>query len=70
MTTSEKQALNRTIEAGVKASIARALAEHKRLGQSIVIWRDGQVVTVPASEIDLPIEDGNSGNGSHENGCD
>ena len=30
-----------------------AIARHKALGQSIVIWRDGKVVVVPPEEIEL-----------------
>jgi hypothetical protein len=30
-----------------------AVARHKALGQSIVVWRDGKVVVVPAEEIEL-----------------
>ncbi len=38
-------------EAGIKIAIAEALEEHRRMGRSIVIWRDGKVVNVPPSEI-------------------
>jgi ABC-type proline/glycine betaine transport system ATPase subunit len=51
MTQTEKKELQRKIEEGVKASIARALEEHKRMGRSIVVWRDGKVVTIPPEEI-------------------
>jgi hypothetical protein len=30
-----------------------AVARHKALGQSIVIWRDGKVVVVPPEEIEI-----------------
>jgi hypothetical protein len=33
------------------AGVQAALAEHKRLQQSVVIWKDGKVVEVPADEI-------------------
>jgi hypothetical protein len=39
------------VEAGVKAGVAKALAEHKRMGRSIAIWRDGKVVILPPEEI-------------------
>ena len=42
---------HRLIEAGVKEAIALALAKHKRLGESIAIWKDGKVVIVPPEEI-------------------
>ncbi len=37
-------------DAGVKA----ALAEHKRRRQSVVIWKDGQVVELPPEDIPEP----------------
>jgi hypothetical protein len=27
------------------------LWRHKRLGESVIVWRDGKVVTVPAEQI-------------------
>ena len=30
-----------------------AVARHKALGQSIVVWRDGKVVVVPPEEIEI-----------------
>jgi len=33
-----------------------ALRRHKRLGQEIVVWRDGKVVIVPPEEIEVPEE--------------
>jgi hypothetical protein len=51
MSETETKELKQKIEAGVKAAIAVALAEHKRQGHSIAIWRDGAVVIVPPQEI-------------------
>ncbi len=33
------------------AGVQAALAEHKRLQQSVVVWKDGKVVEVPPEEI-------------------
>ena len=30
------------------------MIRHKRLGNPIVVWRDGKVVWVPAEEIQVP----------------
>lgn len=38
----------------LKEAVAEAIAEHKRRGSPIVIWRDGEVVWVPADEIVVP----------------
>lgn len=32
-------------------AVAEAIERHRRLGESIVIWRDGQIVTLTADEI-------------------
>ena len=34
-------------------AVREAIARHKALGQSIVIWRDGKVVIVPPEEIEI-----------------
>jgi hypothetical protein len=32
-------------------AVAEAIERHRRLGESIVIWRDGEIVTLTADEI-------------------
>jgi len=39
------------IEKVLRRAVNHALLRHKRLGNSIAIWKDGEVVTVPAEEI-------------------
>jgi hypothetical protein len=51
MTEKELQNLADKIDAGVKAAIAEAIERHRKLGQSIAIWRDGKVVTLAAADI-------------------
>ncbi len=43
--------LSELIDAGVRAAIADAIERHRRLGESISIWRDGKIVTLTADEI-------------------
>lgn len=43
--------LSSKIDAGVKAAITQAMEKHRKLGQSISIWRDGKVVTLTAEQI-------------------
>lgn len=43
--------LSTQIDAGVKVAIAKAIERHRRLGESISIWQDGQVVTLTAEQI-------------------
>jgi hypothetical protein len=37
--------------------IRQAMAVHKRLGHSVVVWRDGKVVWLPAEEIPVDISE-------------
>ncbi|MBR8838908.1 MAG: hypothetical protein DSM106950_34125 [Stigonema ocellatum SAG 48.90 = DSM 106950] len=43
--------LSTQIDAGVQLAIAKAIERHRRLGESISIWQDGQVVTLTAEQI-------------------
>ncbi len=43
--------LHQKIDRGVKKAIAEAIEKHRKLGQSISIWQDGKVVTIPAEQI-------------------
>ena len=40
-----------TAEAVMRRAVREALLRHKRLGESIAVWSDGQVVIVPPEEI-------------------
>ena len=40
-------------EEAFKKAVANAIAEHKRAGHSIAIWRDGKVVHIPPDQIEL-----------------
>jgi hypothetical protein len=37
----------------VNRAVTAALRRHKARGESIVIWRDGKIVTLTADEIDV-----------------
>ena len=43
--------IHQKIDAGVKAAVANAIERHRKLGESISIWQDGQVVTLTAEQI-------------------
>jgi hypothetical protein len=43
--------LFKKIDLGVRIGAARALAEHKKAGRSIVVWKEGKVVKIPPEEI-------------------
>ena len=40
-------------EEALKKAVARAIADHKRTGDPIVVWRDGKVVKIPAEQIEI-----------------
>lgn len=43
--------LHQKINAGVKLAIAEAIEKHRKLGQSISVWQDGQIITLTANQI-------------------
>lgn len=51
MTKPIPEKLSTQIDAGVKLAIAKAIEKHRRLGESISIWQDNQVVTLTAEQI-------------------
>jgi hypothetical protein len=42
------------VEQALHKAVVQATIRHKRLGNPIVVWRDGQVVWIPAEEIQIP----------------
>jgi hypothetical protein len=51
MSDNPRRQLSTKIDAGVKTAIAEAIERHRKLGQSISIMRDGQVITLTAEQI-------------------
>jgi hypothetical protein len=47
MNVEKKRDLRQKINAGVKAAVASALAEHRRAGRRVAIWQNGRVHIVP-----------------------
>lgn len=45
------------IDDALGRAVEDALRRHKLLGQSIVVWRDGRVVRIPADQIEIPLPD-------------
>ncbi len=43
--------LSSQIDTVVKAAVAEAIEKHRLLGQSISIWKEGEIVTLSAEEI-------------------
>ena len=53
MPAKERGFTNDEIFAAAHRGVTNAIARHKALGQSIVVWRDGRVVTLEPEEIAL-----------------
>lgn len=47
----------REIERVFKLAVRDALRMHKRLGNPIAAWKDGQVVIIPPDEIVIPLDE-------------
>ncbi|ELS00292.1 hypothetical protein [Gloeocapsa sp. PCC 73106] len=43
--------LSEKINQGVHKAIAEAIEKHRKLGQSVAIWQDNQVVILPPEKI-------------------
>ena len=44
-------ALSSKAERALKSAVRQVVAEHKRTGQPVVIWRSGKVVRIPADRL-------------------
>jgi hypothetical protein len=42
------------VESAVRRAVRQALQDHKRTGDPIVVFRDGEVCWIPAEEIRVP----------------
>ena len=40
-------------EEAFKKAVANAIAEHKKAGHSIAVWKNGKVVHIPPDQIEL-----------------
>jgi len=54
MKANREVSFGRKIEAAMQAGVAKAIAEHKRAGHSIAVWKEGKVVIIPPEEIRVP----------------
>jgi hypothetical protein len=48
--------LAEAVEAAVREAVKDALRQHKRAGNTVVGWRDGQIELIPPEEI--PVDEG------------
>jgi hypothetical protein len=45
-----KSSLTGKALAALQVAVAKAVAEHRRRGMPVAIWRDGRAVSIPAAE--------------------
>jgi len=50
----EKDDMLKRFEIGIRRGVSRALDRHKKLGESIVIMKEGKIVVVPPEDIEVP----------------
>lgn len=50
----DNQELMKRIDLGVREGAAKALAQHKREGYPIAVWKDEKIVIIPPEEIQVP----------------
>jgi hypothetical protein len=51
MNNPQPELLSEKIDKGVKQAIAEAIEKHRKLGESIAVWREGKVVILPPEKI-------------------
>lgn len=45
--------IHQKIAEGARVAVAEALERHRKLGESIAVWKDGKVVVLSAEQIPL-----------------
>ncbi len=52
MNNKQEKKLSETINEGVQKAVIKAVDRHRKLGESVVIWKDGKTVILSPQEID------------------
>ena len=50
----KKMSLGEMAEEALKKAMARVVEKHRRSGDPLAVWRDGEVVHVPADQLQRP----------------
>ncbi|MCX5819144.1 MAG: hypothetical protein NT047_04460 [Deltaproteobacteria bacterium] len=50
----KKMSLGEMAEEALKKAVARVVEKHRRSGEPLAVWRDGEVVHVPADQLQGP----------------
>lgn len=53
MTNQKPKLLSEKINEGVQKAVKEALEKHRKLGESIAVWQDGEVVILPPEKIPI-----------------
>lgn len=52
MNNKQEKKLSETINEGVQKAVIKAVDRHRKLGESVAIWKDGKTVILSPQEID------------------
>ena len=47
----KRLSLGQKAEKALKEAVRKAIEEHRRAGQPIVVWQDGKVAKIPANKL-------------------
>jgi uncharacterized protein YacL (UPF0231 family) len=50
----KNMSLGEMAEEALKKAVARVVEEHRKSGEPLAVWRDGEVVHVPADQLQRP----------------
>ena len=48
---SKEMTLTQKAELALKAAVKKTMAEHKKRGEPVAVWKDGKAIWLPADEI-------------------
>ena|GEM_PF-3591818 len=51
MTNQQTQLLSEKINQGVQKAVLKTISKHRKLGEAIAVWQDGEVVILPPEKI-------------------
>lgn len=53
MNSQKSKLLSEKIDEGVQKAVFEAIEKHRKLGESIAVWQDGEVVILPPEKISI-----------------
>jgi len=53
MTLKQQKELHKKAERAIRAAIRKVVEEHKRIGEPLVVWKNGKVAHIEAKKLSL-----------------